>query len=252
MIKFFRQIRRRLLSDNKVSKYLIYAIGEITLVVIGILIAIQINNWNSKKNANIQMINLLKNMNEDIRSDTLAIGERIQFLQKIISDKEAMLSLSDYEDIPMDRLYSYISSRTVNYRVNATTFDKIKNLGLDQNSYDIELSKLIDNYYVSWNADMKDFIDWDLKTASLANNYWYFNQEEFELSLELFGINKPHIKMLQDSISNKEKLVGLISTPKGRNSVKMDYVTKKLLLEHFEKTKIKAIELIRKIEEVTK
>lgn len=46
MIKFFRKIRQGLLTENKFSKYLIYALGEIILVVIGILIALQINNWN--------------------------------------------------------------------------------------------------------------------------------------------------------------------------------------------------------------
>mgnify|MGYP001591841413 CR=1 FL=1 len=55
MIKFFRRIRQGLLSENKFSKYLLYAIGEIILVVIGILIALQINNWNEKrKNDNIK------------------------------------------------------------------------------------------------------------------------------------------------------------------------------------------------------
>ena len=46
MLKFFRKIRQKLLTDNKFSKYLIYALGEIVLVVIGILIALSINNWN--------------------------------------------------------------------------------------------------------------------------------------------------------------------------------------------------------------
>jgi hypothetical protein len=49
MIKFFRKIRQKLLSENKFSKYLIYAIGEIFLVVLGILIALQINNWNENR-----------------------------------------------------------------------------------------------------------------------------------------------------------------------------------------------------------
>jgi hypothetical protein len=48
MVKFFRKIRQKLLSENKFSKYFIYAIGEIVLVVIGILIALQINNWNEE------------------------------------------------------------------------------------------------------------------------------------------------------------------------------------------------------------
>ncbi|WP_425287337.1 DUF6090 family protein [Lutimonas vermicola] len=46
MIKFFRKIRQKTLTENKFSKYLLYAIGEIILVVIGILIALQINNYN--------------------------------------------------------------------------------------------------------------------------------------------------------------------------------------------------------------
>lgn len=51
MMKFFRRIRHRLLNANKLGNYLLYAIGEIVLVVIGILIAIQINNWNEKTKA---------------------------------------------------------------------------------------------------------------------------------------------------------------------------------------------------------
>ena len=46
MIKFFRQIRYKLMSENKTSKYLKYAVGEILLVVIGILIALKVNDWN--------------------------------------------------------------------------------------------------------------------------------------------------------------------------------------------------------------
>lgn len=49
MIKFFRRIRQQLLTENKFSKYVLYAIGEIILVVVGILIALSINNWNSNQ-----------------------------------------------------------------------------------------------------------------------------------------------------------------------------------------------------------
>ena len=49
MIKFFRHIRKSLLMENRTSKYFKYAIGEIILVVIGILIALQINTWNQNR-----------------------------------------------------------------------------------------------------------------------------------------------------------------------------------------------------------
>ena len=49
MINFFRKIRENMVKENRVSKYILYAIGEIVLVVIGILIALSINNWNEQK-----------------------------------------------------------------------------------------------------------------------------------------------------------------------------------------------------------
>ena len=68
MIKFFRKIRQRLLTENKFSKYLLFAIGEIVLVVIGILIALQINNWNAEKKIEKEEIGILSNLLESLLS----------------------------------------------------------------------------------------------------------------------------------------------------------------------------------------
>jgi hypothetical protein len=69
MIKFFRKIRQQMLTENKFSKYLIYAFGEIILVVIGILIALQINNWNEERkiaaNESYILNEILNNLKED-------------------------------------------------------------------------------------------------------------------------------------------------------------------------------------------
>ena len=67
MIKFFRKIRQRLLTENKFSKYLLYAIGEIILVVIGILIALQVNNWNESKKRSRQEIALIENLKSEFK-----------------------------------------------------------------------------------------------------------------------------------------------------------------------------------------
>jgi hypothetical protein len=69
MIKFFRHIRKRLVIESRLSKYLLYAIGEIILVVIGILIALQINNWNEGKNEQKVEKEYLENMLEDLKDD---------------------------------------------------------------------------------------------------------------------------------------------------------------------------------------
>ncbi len=69
MIKFFRKIRYNLMEQNKTGKYLKYAIGEIALVVIGILIALSINNWNEDRIELKQEKNILSNLNTEFNEN---------------------------------------------------------------------------------------------------------------------------------------------------------------------------------------
>ena len=77
MIKFFRKTRQRLLTENKFSKYLIYAIGEIVLVMIGILLALQVNNWNESRKATNRLDTYTKKLVNDIVSDTVNLNNLI-------------------------------------------------------------------------------------------------------------------------------------------------------------------------------
>ena len=92
MIKFFRKIRFQLLEKNKTGKYFKYAIGEIVLVVIGILIALSINNWNeARKTTNIE-VEYLKRLRADLVNDTAYYDRRIKYADKVIEDhKKAFL-----------------------------------------------------------------------------------------------------------------------------------------------------------------
>ena len=69
MFKFFRKIRKNLINENKTSKYLKYAIGEIVLVVLGILIALQINNWNENRKDRILEKEYLTRIKSDLEID---------------------------------------------------------------------------------------------------------------------------------------------------------------------------------------
>ena len=71
MITLLRRFRQRLLSEHKFSKYLLYAIGEIVLVVIGILIALQINNWNTSKKESAELNDYLLKISENISEDLI-------------------------------------------------------------------------------------------------------------------------------------------------------------------------------------
>ena len=83
MIKLFRNIRKNLLNEGKTSKYLKYAIGEIVLVVIGILIALQINNWNEGRKENIHQKSVLSNLLQDLKSDSVSYSQNLKELKNV-------------------------------------------------------------------------------------------------------------------------------------------------------------------------
>ncbi len=96
MIKFFRKIRRRLLTENKFTKYLIYAIGEIVLVVIGILIALQINNWNELNKQQQEEIKMLQNFKMSIQGDFEEFNRYKRFFDG--ADKSIYILLEHMEE----------------------------------------------------------------------------------------------------------------------------------------------------------
>ena len=92
MIKFFRKIRENLLMENKTGKYFKYAIGEIVLVVIGILIALQINNWNEhQKNIN-KGHEILADIRGNLKFNTIQFQEDIKITKDVISSIDIVLN----------------------------------------------------------------------------------------------------------------------------------------------------------------
>ena len=86
MIKFFRKIKQNLLAEGKTGKYLKYAIGEIILVVIGILIALQINNWNENRKLRNQEKELLTQLQSEYQSNLDQLDKKIGWCIKCKAD----------------------------------------------------------------------------------------------------------------------------------------------------------------------
>lgn len=79
MINFFRKIRKQLLSDNKFSKYILYAVGEIVLVMIGILLAFQVNNWQDRRTRAKKEMSYLKDIKVNLEDDLKSIDSVVEF-----------------------------------------------------------------------------------------------------------------------------------------------------------------------------
>ena len=109
MLKIFRKLRQKLLSQNKYSKYLLYALGEILLVVIGILIALQVNNWNQKRLNKIEEINILANINTEFKINLDKFKNTYDGAKKAIDASKKLSSLvgldqSEISQINIDSL----------------------------------------------------------------------------------------------------------------------------------------------------
>ena len=123
MIKIFRKIRQNLIMENKTGKYFKYAIGEIVLVVIGILIALQINNWNESRKDRLEEQELLTQLQSEFQSNLNQLDQKIAMRNSMI---DASLKLLDYVDNPETRHTDSILKH-IGYTVLAPTFDPIVN-----------------------------------------------------------------------------------------------------------------------------
>lgn len=149
MIRFFRGIRGRLLHENRFTKYLLYAIGEIVLVVIGILIALSINGWNQdrldKKRAIEYHQRLIEDMDRVIeRSNT--INERSNKTLQTITNSVRVLengvvqNPKEQEDLD----YALVWFSRFNYQTpDLSTLEEMKSNGDLNLIYNIELRKQI-------------------------------------------------------------------------------------------------------------
>jgi hypothetical protein len=103
MLKFFRKIRQKMLTEYKFSKYVLYGVGEIILVVIGILIAIQLNNINENRKERDKELTFLLRLKDDINSDIRDLSQKdsIAAARELSSNKalEVFYKSKTVEDI---------------------------------------------------------------------------------------------------------------------------------------------------------
>mgnify|MGYP006883062512 CR=1 FL=1 len=147
-MKLFRKIRQQLLKENKFTKYFLYAIGEVVLVVIGILIALQINNNNDLRKARVKEVHYLKNIKTDLQINTLELDRYIDTRTEYIESAKRIIShfegepITDYSAFNADgvKIYSwqkfYQNNNTFQELVNSGNLalisnDTIKNMLLD-------------------------------------------------------------------------------------------------------------------------
>ena len=159
MIKFFRKIRQNSLSDGKTRKYLKYAVGEIVLVVIGILIALQINNWNENQKTLKQETVHLQNLKDDLNAQIKTFDYYIDFQNLIIEDSKAIINHYDINNgfYNMDSIYPKLNDLII----RVTFINKNTSLSEMINSAEINIlhNKVLKRKLLEFNQSILTFMN---------------------------------------------------------------------------------------------
>ncbi len=149
MIKFFRKIRYNLMEKGKTTKYLKYAIGEIVLVVIGILIALQINNWNEQRKENSNEQAILKRLEKEFISNKEQLQDKIEFRNTLIKSCKQLLAYFDKpENATRDSILVYLSN------FQPSTFDPIQNDLVSSGTIEILKDEELKQLLINWSTDV--------------------------------------------------------------------------------------------------
>ena len=103
-MKFFNKIRQRLIAQDKIKKYLVYAIGEILLVVLGIIIALQVNNWNENRKVRNNEVNILNELQSDLKFNLYEIKDLCKSLASRIYAANQIINNTRLDTIPIDTI----------------------------------------------------------------------------------------------------------------------------------------------------
>ena len=215
--------------ENKTGKYFKYAIGEIVLVVIGILIALQINNWNETNKNEREQIVFLNNLKNDLNNDLIQLDEILKFQKEKLSTvnelKDQLLSNKDFEKI--EQLFVKISASAndtffPNTGSYTTSVSSGKIAALNPSSLRIAITNLYERYYyrLIYNGEIYDKRDDEVslsrgkffnKLTSKLNSKDVIEDSEFVNSITIvFADNSNYIKRGEETkaeILNVLKLV---------------------------------------------
>lgn len=245
MLRFFRLLRKKFIDDNNMKKYIWYALGEILLVVVGILIALQINNWNQEKKNREYELTMLREVREAMEIDIQGINSAIPYLQGIQYNIRELVIMKNDPSASTDSLYEYLTE--VNgygfaFTFNTSPFEAIESGGLDKISNAEIRNKLADLYGFAllrserWiNEVLREqlFKKGELGTElfpikTIAGEDLRINTELILDDPEIIYDNPDYDQYLQTSAWALPATVGLLTAAQERMTVLMELIDEEL------------------------
>ena len=249
MIKFFRKIRQNLLMENKtekpalpVGRYLKYAVGEIILVVIGILIALSINNWNEERKSDKQIQLLMNSLVEAIKEDirylnytanlhefrSISLKYLLNFSRNTIDTSSTINSIPKLENYTIwegaypDTLNADFVNKSIqwsgtndNLVIDKNVLDELKNSNLFSAIRNDSLKRVINSYYSYLNSNFL-LDDWN---EELTFSWRVFLRDNYGvLTRSLYGMDDDPLEFLKRNEAVQVRVQEMIGPARFRST----------------------------------
>ena len=172
------------MSENKTGKYFKYAIGEIVLVVIGILIALSINNWNENRINNIKLKSHLTEIVRDFKKDTMAIRVSLNEAKTRMETTKSFLAIKDYNSFTIDSLEKSLETFYANTSFSYSAFEKIESSGITNYGKYEDLIEAYKFHYTFIIPRIISFEGTHNRAVDIEDNYWRYEQNVYEFTYD--------------------------------------------------------------------
>lgn len=196
MLKFFRKIRQQLLTENRFSKYLIYALGEIILVVIGILIALAINNVNQNRLIEEKEQTYLKGLRVEFEISKLKLEELIAVNKNNYQGAKRIIEyISNKEEVPTEVEFSQLLFNTFSFDISFNPNNSLLNEMINSGSLKDISNPALRVQLTNWLATIEDI-----------------SKQEYELGiqrekvLDLFRSEENSLRTIFDHVGVSEEI----------------------------------------------
>ncbi len=234
MIHFFRRIRQKLLAENRLTRYLIYAIGEIVLVVIGILVALAINNWNEDRKDRAAEIVLLDNLLNEFESNQERFGKIYHYKKKTKENWKNYLPLISNPN-------GSIENRSLNRPNNGSqeypSSNSVLSSILTSGTLDIITNDSLKHLISGWNEHLNAYKEIEKRHVNLVEN----SLRQYETKHRIikvysgpdFSFDNPFYNNRTDK-ENSQRMIQMNEDPEYQNLLLLNYMWIELTLQRSE------------------
>lgn len=244
---FFRKFSLENIKANGFYTYLKYALGEITLITIGILLAFSLNKWNETRKNHLLTQEYIQEIKADLKNDKSVFSIEVKNIGEILEFKKWGLNTVEFTDSELDSIELFYSSYYHNLKINNAAYKRFQAANISTNNEYSEIIRKIKNYY-SFSAEYLDnFNKWEFDLANKEHQYIFY-QSSFEIDINL--ILKDSISTLQNNKLDRSRRLKFIQSIQARNILKYGIIRESIMQNIYQSMMKEADKIIAEIDKI--